>query len=146
MFDENKRYSCACCCGKPAHVYVFNKDTNEHIALCATCYSNNFKGHKYNVLPIVTKYNNKEKFGVNNVYIGDTIYACDINDNNRKYNIRINEIVISEASIILRGGFERDDVICPLNKLDSNEKWGFCLYFSSDEKRQKYIDNYKETK
>ena len=31
-------------------------------------------------------------------------------------------------------------------KLDSNEKWGMYLYFSSDKKRQEYIDSYNENK
>lgn len=142
MFDENKRYICNHC-EKAASVYLFDKQTNEWITVCNTCYLNKYRGIKYNWLPIVGKYNNEEKFGINGIHIGDTIYVYDPKSN-EKYNVRIGEIVITEAGIILKGGFEIQRVICPLNKIDSNKHWNYCLYFSSDEKRSKFIEeNYK---
>ena len=58
MFDENKRYICNHC-EKPASVYLFDKQTNEWITVCNTCYLNKYRGEKYNWLPVIDKYNNK---------------------------------------------------------------------------------------
>ena len=73
-----------------------------------------------------------------NVKVGDIIYAYDPNTN-EKYSSSIGEIAINKFGITLNDIYSH--TICPACKLDSNENWGPYLYFSSDKKRQEYIDN-----
>lgn len=95
----------------------------------------------------IAETNDKTKTGVEfnnmNLNIGNIIYTYEPNTD-EKYNSPIGEIVITKFGITLNDIHRY--TICPTCKLDSNEKWGSCLYFSSDKKRQEYIDNYKENR
>lgn len=96
---------------------------------------------------VITETNDKTKteieFNKTTLNVGDTIYVYEPNTN-EKFHPSIGEIVVTKSGVILND-FDRY-TICPMCKLDSNEKWGSCLYFSSYEKRRDYIDNYKENK
>lgn len=76
-----------------------------------------------------------------NVKVGDIIYVLDISIG------QTTEYKIEQISITKVGTFVRDfygETICPLSFVDANKPWGFKgLYFSSNKKRQEYIDNNK---
>lgn len=96
---------------------------------------------------VIAETNDKTKMNIIstniNLNVGDIIYIYEPNTN-EKYNSSIDEITINKFGTTLNDIYGY--TICPTCKLDSNEKWGSCLYFSSDKKRQEYIDNYKEIK
>lgn len=96
---------------------------------------------------VIAETNNKTKTNIvstnTNLNVGDTIYIYEPNSN-EKYSSLISEITINKFGTTLNDIYAH--TICPACNLDSNEKWGPYLYFSSDKKRQEYIDNYNENK
>lgn len=142
MFDENKKYICNRCKKNIATVYLFDEQINEYATICKTCYFNKYRGTKYNWLPIVLGNNNENKLGFNGIHLGDVIFIYDPIFQ-KKYNKQIGEISITVDGIMFKDNLYGKE-ICPLSIIDSNEPWGYdYLYFSTDKKRSKWIENNK---
>lgn len=98
---------------------------------------------EYTIVETNDKTKTEIEFNNTTLNVGNTIFIYEPNTD-EIFNPVIGEIVITKSGVTL------NDInrytICPMCKLDSNEKWGSCLYFSSYEKRQEYISNYKENK
>ena len=75
------------------------------------------------------------------VKVGDIIYGYNpISEETTNYEIE--KISITKVGTLLKDIY--GETICPLSFVDANKPWGFKgLYFSSDKKRQEYIDNNK---
>lgn len=86
----------------------------------------------------------KEKEIENNslkVKVGDIIYVLDISIG-QTTEYEIEKISITKVGTLLKDIY--GETICPLSFIDANKPWGFKgLYFSSNKKRQEYIDNNK---
>ena len=72
---------------------------------------------------------------------GDIIYVLDLAVG-QTTEYEIEQIVITKNDTLLKDSY--GEIICPLSFIDANKPWGFKgVYFSSDKKRQEFIDSHQ---